>query len=60
MNKENDSLGMNTNELKQKLQENTEEEIFQQTTHIKEMIVDSNFEPNYANKTNKNFHYLKF
>ena len=48
MNNENDSLGMNTNELKQKLQENTEEEIFQQTTHIKDVIVDSNFEPNYT------------
>ncbi len=47
MNKENDSLGMNTNELKQKLQENNEEEIFQQTTHIKDMIIDSNFEPKY-------------
>ena len=48
MNNENDSLGMNTNELKQKLQENTEEELFQQTTHIKDVIVDSNFEPNYT------------
>ncbi len=48
MDNENDSLGMNTNELKQKLQENTEEELFQQTTHIKDVIVDSNFEPNYA------------
>ena len=48
MNNENDSLGMNTNELKQKLQENTEEELFQQTTHIKDLIVDSNFEPNYT------------
>ena len=48
MNNENDSLGMNTNELKQKLQENTKEEMFQQTTHIKDVIVDSNFEPNYA------------
>ena len=47
MNNENDSLGMNTNELKQKLQENTEEELFQQTTHIKDVIADSNFEPNY-------------
>jgi len=47
-NKEKNSLGMNTNELKQKLQENTEEEIFQQTTHIKDVIVDSNFEPNYT------------
>ena len=47
-NQEDGSLGMNTNELKQKLQENTEEELFQQTTHIKDVIVDSNFEPNYA------------
>jgi len=55
LNKENDSLGMNTNELKQKLQENTEEEIFQQTAHIKDEIIDSNFEPNYATQEQHSF-----
>ena len=48
MNKENNSLGTGTTELKQKLQENTKEEIFQQTAHIKDTIVDTSFDPNYA------------
>tara|TARA_Y100000996_G_scaffold414670_1_gene406246 strand:+ start:2976 stop:4358 length:1383 start_codon:yes stop_codon:yes gene_type:complete len=51
VNKENNSLGMNANELKQKLQENNEKEIFQQTTHIKDTITNSSFEPNYATQT---------
>jgi len=55
LNKENNSLGMNTNELKQKLQENNEEDLFQQTAHIKNMIVDSNFEPNYTTQEQQEF-----
>ena len=46
--KENDSLGMGTNELKQKLQEDNKEDMFQQTAHIKDIIADSSFEPNYT------------
>ena len=59
MNNENDSLGMNTNELKQKLQENTEEELFQQTTHIKDVIADSNFEPNYTMQDQQEYPLLE-
>ena len=59
MNNENNSLGMNTNELKQKLQENTEEELFQQTTHIKDLIADSNFEPNYAAQEKQEYPLLE-
>ena len=55
MNKEDSYLGMNTNELKQKLQENTEEEIFQQTTHIKDTITNSKFGPNYATQEQNKF-----
>ena len=54
-NNENDSFGINTNELKQQLQENTNEEIFQQTAHIKDMIADSNFEPNYTIQDQQDF-----
>ena len=55
MNKENDSLMAGTTELKQKLQENTKEVIFQQTTHIKDIIVDTSFEPNYATQVKQDF-----
>ena len=55
MNEENNSFGVSTNELKQKLQENTDEEIFQQTTHIKDTIVDSSFEPNYTTQVQQEF-----
>ncbi len=48
VNKENNSLGMSTNELKQKIQETSEDKMFQQTTHIKNTIVNSSFEPNYT------------
>ncbi len=51
MDKTNNSLGMNTNELKQKLQQNNKEEIFQQTAHIKDTIVNLNFEPNYTTQS---------
>jgi len=55
MNKENNSLGMKSNELKQKFQENTEEENFQQTAHIKETITNSVFEPNYTTQVKQEF-----
>ena len=55
MNKENDSLGTGTTELKQKLQQNSKEEIFQQTTHIKDIISDSKFEPNYVTREQQEF-----
>ena len=48
MNNEDDSLVAGTTELKQKLQENTQENIFQQTAHIKDTITASSFEPNYT------------
>tara|TARA_B100000029_G_scaffold85441_1_gene75925 strand:+ start:41 stop:1483 length:1443 start_codon:yes stop_codon:yes gene_type:complete len=54
-NNENDSLVIGTNELKQKLQENTEEDIFQQTSHIKDIISDSSFEPNYTIQEQQEF-----
>ena len=53
--KENNPLGMNTNDFKQKLNENNEEQIFQQTTHIKDTIVNSGFEPNYTTKVKQEF-----
>ena len=34
--------------LKQKIQEDIEPELFQQTSHIKDVITNSKFEPNYA------------
>ena len=55
VNKENDSLGTGTTELKQKLQQNSKEEIFQQTTHIKDIISDSKFEPNYVTREQQEF-----
>ncbi len=55
MDKENDSLGMNTNGLKQKIQQNTKEEIFQQTTHIKDTLLNSNFEPKYTTQEQQEF-----
>ncbi len=55
INNENHSLGTQTTELKQKLQENTDEEIFQQTAHIKDIITDSSFEPNYAIQEQQEF-----
>ena len=55
MNEENNYLGTGTIDAKQKLQENIHEEIFQQTTHIKDIIVDSNFDPNYAIQEQQEF-----
>ena len=55
MNNENDSLGMGTNELKQKLQDNHDEELFQQTAHIKDIIVDSSFESKYTAQEQQTF-----
>ena len=47
---ESESLNSNSQQnLKQKIQEDREEELFQQTSHIKDIITDSEFEPNYAN-----------
>ncbi|MDC0199322.1 hypothetical protein OAJ83_00520 [Candidatus Nitrosopelagicus sp.] len=48
INNEDDSLVTGTTELKQKLQENTQENIFQQTAHIKDTITASSLDPNYA------------
>ena len=55
VNEENNSLAIGANELKQKLQENTEEKLFQQTAHIKDIILDSNFEPNYTTQIKQEF-----
>ena len=54
-NKENNAHGINTNELKQKLQDNPEEKIFQQTAHIKDTIKNSVFEPNYGTQVKQEF-----
>ena len=48
MNNEDGLLVAGTTELKQKLQENTQENIFQQTAHIKDTITASSFDPNYT------------
>jgi len=57
--KEIDSFGINTNNLKQKLQENTEEEMFQQTAHIKDTITNSSFEPNYTTQVTQELPLLE-
>ncbi len=55
MDKENEPLGLSTNDLKQKLKENTKEEMFQQTAHIKDTILDSSFDPNYTSQEQQEF-----
>ena len=56
MNKENNSLGMGYTELKQIQQEKKQEqEMFQQTNHIKDLISDSNFETKYATQVEQEF-----
>ena len=46
---ESESLNSNSQQnLKQKIQEDREQELFQQTTHIKDIIADSETKPNYA------------
>ena len=52
---ENTSFETTTSELKQKLQQNKEREIFQQTSHIKDIILDPSFEPNHAIQEHKEF-----
>ncbi len=56
LNKENNSLGMSATEYEQRQQEKKQEQdMFQQTNHIKDMIVDSNFETNYAVQKEQEF-----
>jgi len=55
VNQDDGPLGMHTNDLKQKLQENADEEIFQQTSHIKDIIGNSSFEPNYTIQEQQEF-----
>ena len=56
MNKDNNSLGMGTTESRQAQQEEKkEQEMFQQTNHIKDMIVDSHFDPNYTTQKQQEF-----
>ena len=54
MNKENNSLGMGQTESKQ-IQQEKKQEMFQQTNHIKDLIVDSNFETKYTTQQGQEF-----